>query len=138
MGIVNLYSTGKSWEKMLQRFGFLTHPSLLYFAWSRNLYNSENMGKLNSRSKGNVWENKQFKFMSFLNILDEAEIDTICKSWEKWIPIIRKKYTKKQTFQRYKFLKYLDKAEIHTITKIWEKWTPIVRKKYGKTRTFQS
>ena len=84
-------------------------------------------------------KHKQFKFMSFLNILDEAEVDTICKSLEKWIPIIRKKYTKKQAFQRYKFLKYLDKAEIHTITKIWEKWIPIVRKKYGKkNQTFQS
>ena len=37
--------------------------------------------------------------MGFSNILGEAEIHTIPKIWEKWIPIVRKKYEKTQTFQ---------------------------------------
>ena len=40
-------------------------------------------------------KHKHFKFMVFLNISDEAEIHTIPKTWEKWIPIIREKYGKK-------------------------------------------
>ena len=44
--------------------------------------------------------------MSFLNILDEAEIHTIPKTLEKWIPIIREKDGKKQTFQSNGFLEY--------------------------------
>ena len=34
--------------------------------------------------------------MGFLIISDEAEIHTIPKTWEKWIPIIRENYGKKQ------------------------------------------
>ena len=33
------------------------------------------------------------------NILGEAEIHAIPKIWEKWIPIVREKYEKTQTFQ---------------------------------------
>ena len=51
-------------------------------------------------------KHKHFKFMVLLNISDEAEIHTIPKTWEKWIPIIREKYGKKQTFQSNGFLKY--------------------------------
>ena len=76
--------------------------------------------------------------MGFLNILDEAEIHAIPRTWEKWISIIREKYGKKQTFQSKGFSTILIKAEIHTIPKIWKKWIPIVREKYGKTQTFQS
>ena len=44
MGIVNLLSTGKLSElQIFQRLGFLIYSSLLYFAWNRNPYNSENM-----------------------------------------------------------------------------------------------
>ena len=44
-------------------------------------------------------KHKHFKFMGFLNISGEAEIHTIPKIWEKWIPIVREKYGKTQTFQ---------------------------------------
>ena len=37
--------------------------------------------------------------MDFLNISGEAEIHTIPKIREKWIPIVRKKYEKTQIFQ---------------------------------------
>ena len=50
-------------------------------------------------------KHKHFKFMGFLNILDEAEIHTIPKIWDKWIPIIREKYGKKQALQSNGFLK---------------------------------
>ena len=51
-------------------------------------------------------KHKHFKFMGFLNILGEAEIHAIPKTWEKQIHIIQEKYGKKQTFQSYGFLKY--------------------------------
>ena len=44
MGIVNLLSTAKLSElQIFQRFGFLIYSALLYFAWNRNPYNSENL-----------------------------------------------------------------------------------------------
>ena len=143
--------------------------------WSRNSYNSQNMGKVNSHSKEKIWENtnilklsvseifpmiqksmqfpkhgksgfplygkiiekhKHFKFMGFLNILDETKIHTIPRTWEKWISIIRKKYRKKygkkQTFQSNGFLNYfewsrnpynsqnMEKVNSHSRGKIWE------------------
>ena len=36
--------------------------------------------------------------MGFLIILGEAEIDTIPKTWETWIYIVREKYGKTQIF----------------------------------------
>ena len=48
--------------------------------------------------------------MGLLNILDEAEIHTIPKTWEKWIPILREKYGKKQIFQSNGFLKYFGRS----------------------------
>ena len=55
-------------------------------------------------------KHKHFKFMGLLNILDEAEIHTIPKTWEKWIPILREKYGKKQIFQSNGFLKYFGRS----------------------------
>ena len=66
-------------------------------------------------------KNKHFKLMDFLNILVEAEIHTIPKTWKKQISIVRKKYGKTQTFQTYEFLNISCEAEIHTISKTWEK-----------------
>ena len=51
-------------------------------------------------------KHKHFKSMDFSNILGEAEIDTIPKTWEKWISIVREKCGKTQTSQSYAFLKY--------------------------------
>ena len=42
---------------------------------------------------------KKQTLQSFSNILDEAEIHTNPKIWEKIIPLVRKKYEKTQTFQ---------------------------------------
>ena len=78
------HNTGESMEKKqtFQSYGFLK-----YFGWSRNPYNSQNMGKVNPIIRGKVWKkNKHSKVMGFSNILGEAEIHTIPKTWEKWIP----------------------------------------------------
>ena len=65
------------------------------------------MGKVNSHNTGKVWEkNKHSKLMGFSTILVEAEIHTIPKISKKWIPIVREKYGKTQTFQSNEFLKY--------------------------------
>ena len=44
--------------------------------------------------------------MNFLNILGEAEIYTIPKTWGKWISIVQEKYEKTKIFQIYGLLKY--------------------------------
>ena len=44
--------------------------------------------------------------MNFLNILGEAEIYTILKTWGKWISIVQEKYEKTKIFQIYGLLKY--------------------------------
>ena len=72
-------------------------------------------------------KHKHFKFMGFLNILDEAEIYTIPRTWEKWISIIREKYGKKANIPKW-WVSQL----------FWVKQKSIVREKYGKTLTFQS
>ena len=70
--------------------------------------------------------------MDFLNILGEAEIHTILKTWEKCISIVREKYKDTQTFQIYGFLKYfgrsrnthnsqdMGKVDLHSTDKVWE------------------
>ena len=74
-----------------QSYGFLT-----YFMCGINTYNSENMRKVNSQSKEKIWEtHKHFKVKCFWNFSLEAEIQSIPKTWEKWIPIRREKYGKK-------------------------------------------
>ena len=133
-----IHAVPKTWEncifiiqeKYAKTQTFQSVGFLKYFGWSRNPYSSQNMGKVNSHSKGKIWENtniskwrisgiiylkqksmqfpkygksglplygksmgkhKHFKFMGFLNISYEAEIHTIPRTWEKWIPIIREK-----------------------------------------------
>ena len=78
---------------------------------------------------------KHSKTMSFLNILGEAKIHSIPKTWEKWISIVREKYGKTQTFQIYEFPKYfglngnpydsqnMEKVNSHISGGIWEKQT---------------
>ena len=51
-------------------------------------------------------KHKHSKVMGFSNILREAEIHRIPKTWGKWISIVQVKHGKTQTFQTYGFLKY--------------------------------
>ena len=75
--------------------------------------------------------------MGFSNILGEAEIHSIPKMWENWIPIVREKFGKVQTFQIEGFLHVWYEAEIHLVPKAWEKGISIVQEKYGKPQAFQ-
>ena len=52
-----------------------------------------------------IWKVSQIS-LGFSNILGEAEINTIPKTWEKWISIVQEKYEKTQTSEIYWFLKY--------------------------------
>ena len=75
---------------------------------------------------------KHSKIMGFLNISRRKEIHTISKTWEKWIPIVRKNYGKTKIFQRYRFLTYfgwnknlnnsekMGKMNSHSKGKTWE------------------
>ena len=49
-------------------------------------------------------KNKYTKLTGLPNILGEAEIYIIPKTWEKSISIVRGKYGKTKTFQVYAFL----------------------------------
>ena len=104
-------------------------------------------------------KHKYFKFMDFLNILGEAEIDITSKTWrnsqnpqifsvteksiqlpkhvEGGFPQNRKSNRKHKHFKFMDFLNISGEAEIHTIPKTWRKRISIVREKYGKTLTFQ-
>ena len=131
MGIVNLLSTGNYGEtQRFQRLVFLTYSAFLYFAWNRNPHNSQNMGKLNSHSKGKLWENA----IGFLRISCEVLIYAMPKTWKKWIHVVKKEYGKRKRFKVKGFLDFSLEAEIHAIPKIWEKWVSIVQEKYGKTQ----
>ena len=58
-----------------------------YFAWSKKPYNFQNMGNVDFHITGKVWENTSIrKIIGFLNNSLEAEIYTISKRWENWIP----------------------------------------------------
>ena len=62
----------------------------------------------------------------------EAEIRTIPKLWEKWIPTARQKYVKTKTLQNYVFLNYfswsknpynfhnMGEVNSHSTEKLWE------------------
>ena len=98
-------------EKYAKTQTFQIYGFLKYFRWSRNPYNSQNLGKVNFHNTGKVSEkNKHSKVMGFSTILSEAEIHTIPKKWKKWIPIVREKYGKTQTFQSNGFLKYFGRS----------------------------
>ena len=49
-------------------------------------------------------KHKHSKVKGFLNI--SLEIHAIPEAWDDWIPIVWKKYGKKQTFQNYEIPKY--------------------------------
>ena len=89
-------------------------------------------GKVDFHSTGKVCEKEHFKYMGFSNIFGETEIHATPKTWEKWIPIIREKYGKRQIFESYGFLKYfgwnripynsqnMGKMNSHSKGKVWE------------------
>ena len=62
-------------------------------------------------------KHKHSKVKGFLQILHEAEIYAIPKTWDEWTSIVWQKYVKKQTFQNYGFKNISHEAEIYTIPK---------------------
>ena len=75
------------------------------------------------------------KYMEFIQLWIRMWIHTIPKTWGKGIPIRKKKFGKKQTFQNYGFLNTWCEAEIHTNPTPRDEWIPILGNKYGKTQT---
>ena len=163
-------------EKYRKKQTFQSNGFLKYFGWSRNPYNFQNMGKVNSHSNEKIWENtnisklsvseifclkqksmqfpkhrksglplygksmekhKHFKFMGFLNISDEAEIHTIPRAWEKWMPMIREEYGRKQTFQSNGFFNYFEWSRNPCNSQNMAKVNSYSKGKNGKTQTFQ-
>ena len=124
-----IHKISKTLEKWipLVRESMGKHKHFEIFPWSRNPRSSQNMGKNGKTQTFQIYG---------LNISGEAEIHKISKIWEKWIPIIREKYTKKQTFQTYVFLKYFGWSRNPYNFQNMVKWF-IVQQKYGKTQTFQ-
>ena len=67
-----IHTIPKTWEKWIliirEKYGEKTNiPKFLkYFGWSRNPYNSQNMGKLNSHSKGKILANTNISKIVFL------------------------------------------------------------------------
>ena len=102
MGIVNVLSTEKLWENtnipnVWVSYTFCTPP----FWVKQKPCNFEKMRKLNSQSKGHKWENTNIpkQTIGFLHISCDTLIHTIPKIWEKWIPIVRKKYGNTRTLK---------------------------------------
>ena len=134
-----IHTIPKTWEKWIliirEKHGKKTNISkfLKYFGWSRNPCNYQNMGKVNSHSKGKIWENKNISKLSVSKIFLDAEIHAVPNTWETWISIIREMYGKTQTFQICGFLKYfgwsrnpyncqnLGKMNFHNTGKVWGK-----------------
>ena len=70
-----IFAVPKTWEKWIsiirKKYGktqtFQIYGFFKYFGWSRNPYNSQNLGKVNFHNTGKVWEKKQtFQSNGFL------------------------------------------------------------------------
>ena len=57
-----------STEKYRKTQAFQIFGCLKYFGWSRNPYDSQNMGKVSLRITGKVWENTDFSHSSLPRI----------------------------------------------------------------------
>ena len=117
-----------------------------YFGWNRNSYNSQNMGKVNSHNTEKVWEkinirklclsnilggfpwygksmgkHKYFKFMDFLNILDEAEIHMLPRYLGK-VNLLSpgKVWENTEISHILRYLADLELMRTHTIPNVWE------------------
>ena len=103
MGKVNSHSKEKIWENTnISKLSV----SEIFRLMQKSMQFSKH-GKSGSPLYGkSMGKNKHSKVMGFSTILSEAEIHTIPKIWKKWIPIVRGKYEKAQTFQSNGFLKY--------------------------------
>ena len=104
-------------KQTFQSVGFL-----IYFGWSRNPYSSQNMGKVNSHSKGKTWENRNISKLSVSGIfcLKQKSMQ-FPKYGKSGLPLYEKSMGKLKHFKFMGFLNISYKAEIHTIPRTWEK-----------------
>ena len=145
-GEAEIHTVPKIWAKWIsivqEKYGktqtFQIYGFLKYFGWSRNPYNSQNMGKVNFHGAGKVRENTNISnlWISWIFWVKQKSI-RFPKYGESRFPEYRKSMGKDKHFKFMNFVIILLEAEIHTIPKTWGKWISIVRGKYGKTHTFQ-
>ena len=106
---------------------------LKYFGWSRNPYNSQYMGKVNSHSKEKIWENTNISKLSVSEIFRLMQKSMqFSKHRKSGFPLYGQSMEKHKHFKCMGFSNILDEAEIHTIPRTWEKWISIIREKYGE------
>ena len=147
MGFLNILSEAeihtisKIWEKWIpiirgkygKKQAFQSYGFLKYFGWSRNPYNSQNMGKVNSHSKGKIWENTNISKLRVSGIfcLKQKSMQ-FPKYGKSGLPLYGKSMGKHKHFKFMGFLNISYEAEIHRIPRTREKWIPIIRENYGK------
>ena len=99
---------------------------LKYFGRSRNPYNSQNVGKVNSHSKEKIWENTNISKLSVSEIFRLMQKSMqFPKHGKSGFPLYGKSMEKHKHFKFMGFLNISDEAEIHTIPRPWEKWISI-------------
>ena len=116
--ILEKYGKKTNISKFLKYFGW----SRKYFGWSRNPCNSQNMGKVNSHSKGKIWENTNISKLSVSEIFRLMQKSMqFPKHGKSGFPLYGKSMEKHKHFKFMGFLNILDEAEIHTIPRTWKK-----------------
>ena len=120
-------------EKYRKIQTFQSNGFLKYFGWSRNPYNFQNMGKVNSHSNEKLWENTNISNLSVSEIfcLKQKSMQ-FPKHRKSGLPLYGKSM-EKQTFQIYGLLKYfgwsrnpynsqsMGKVNAHDTGRVWEK-----------------
>ena len=108
---------------------FQSYRSLAYFAQGINAYNSQIMGKVNSHSKENIWENTGISKSRVSFFLLEAELHAVPKTWKK--KDFHSTWKVWGNTKHLKFMGFLNiscKTELYTIRQSWEKWIPIMHR----------
>ena len=86
-----IHAVPKTWENWIsiirEKYGktqtFQIYGFLKYFGWSRNPYNSQNMGKVNLHSTGKVRENTEIShslcYLADLELMRTHGIPNVCE-----------------------------------------------------------
>ena len=86
-----IHTISKTWKKWIpmirEKYGkkqtFQSNGFLKYFGWSRNPYNSQNMGKVNLHSTGKVRENTEIshslRYLADLEFMRTHGIPNVCE-----------------------------------------------------------
>ena len=91
LGEAEIHTIPKIWKKWIpivrEKYGktqtFQSNGFLKYFGWSRNPYNSQNMGKVNLHSTGKVRENTEIshslRYLADLELMRTHGIPNVCE-----------------------------------------------------------